>query len=130
MTRLPLGVDRPAAGPSAARPGRWWLIAFGAAVAVQLIVVYSPQGPGGPQVPGLDKVVHLLIFAGPVLAALMAGLRWPWVLGIFAAHAPVSELTQHFALPHRTGDPWDMVADLVGVALGYLAFLVWNRRQH
>ena len=130
MTRRPERVEGPAAGASAARPDLLWLLGFGAVLAVQLIVVYAPQGPGGPQIAGLDKLVHLVIFALPVLAALMAGLRAPWVLGILAVHAPVSELVQHFALPRRTGDLLDMVADLAGVALGYLAFLVWNRRQH
>lgn len=130
MTRLREGVDGTAAGASPGRSERLWLIGFGVALALQLIVVYAPQGPGGPQIPGLDKLVHLLIFAVPVLAALMAGLRGPWVLGILAVHAPVSELIQHFALPHRTGDLWDMVADLVGVGLGGATFLVLNRRQH
>ena len=130
MTRLPGGATGTDTGAPVLRRNRLWLVAFGAALAVQLIAVYSPQGPGGPQITGLDKVVHVLIFAGPVLAALMAGLSAPWVIGILAVHAPVSELIQHFALPHRTGDVFDMMADLVGVAVGSLAFLVWNRRKH
>ena len=130
MTRLPGGATGMDTGAPVLRRNRLWLVAFGVALAVQLIAVYSPQGPGGPQITGLDKVVHVLIFAGPVLAALMAGLSAPWVIGILAVHAPVSELIQHFALPHRTGDVFDMMADLVGVAVGSLAFLVWNRRKH
>ena len=129
MTRVPGDVSGPAPGAPVLKPNRWWLIAFGAALAFQLIVVYAPQGVGGPQITGLDKVVHVLIFAAPVLAALLAGLSAPWVIGILAVHAPVSELIQHFALPHRSGDVWDMTADLAGVALGSLVFLVWNRRQ-
>jgi len=129
MTRVPGDVSGPAPGAPVLKPNRWWLIASGAALAFQLIVVYAPQGVGGPQITGLDKVVHALIFAAPVLAALLAGLSAPWVIGILAVHAPVSELIQHFALPHRTGDVWDMTADLAGVALGSLVFLVWNRRQ-
>ena len=129
MTRAPGDVPGPAPGAPVLKPNRWWLIAFGAALAFQLIVVYAPQGVGGPQITGLDKVVHVLIFAAPVLAALLAGLSAPWVIGILAVHAPVSELIQHFALPHRTGDVWDMTADLAGVALGSLAFLVWKRRH-
>ena len=129
MTRAPGDVPGPAPGAPVLKPNRWWLIASGAALAFQLIVVYAPQGVGGPQITGLDKVVHVLIFAAPVLAALLAGLSAPWVIGILAVHAPVSELIQHFALPHRTGDVWDMTADLAGVALGSLVFLVWNRRQ-
>ena len=99
-------------------------------MAVQLIVLYAPDVAGGPGVKGLDKVIHALIFAAPALAALMVGIRARWALGILAAHAPISELIQHVALPHREGDVLDVMADLGGVLLGGLAYLVWNRRHH
>ena len=102
----------------------------GRSLAVQLIALYAPRAPAGPQVNGFDKVIHLSIFAAPALAALMVGIRARWALGILAVHAPISELIQHFALPHRNGDVFDAIADLSGVLLGGLAYLVWNRRQH
>jgi hypothetical protein len=111
------------------KPNRLWFPALGTALVVQLAVLYSPVAPAGPQIAGLDKLVHIGVFAVPVLAALMAGMSAPWVLGILAVHAPVSELVQHFALPHRSGDPFDVMADFAGIALGALAYLVWNRRQ-
>ncbi|HYO19699.1 MAG TPA: VanZ family protein, partial [Dermatophilaceae bacterium] len=104
MTRPPGRAPRPAAGPQARRSGHLWLVALLVAMAVQLISLYSPQMPGGPQIPGLDKVVHLSIFAAPALAALMAGISAPLALGILAVHAPLSELIQHYALAHRGGD--------------------------
>jgi hypothetical protein len=104
-------------------------VALVVAVVVQLISLYSPEMPGGPQIPGLDKVVHLSIFAAPALAALMAGISAPLVLGILAVHAPLSELIQHYALTQRSGDGLDMVADLAGVAIGGLAYVVWSHRQ-
>ena len=52
-----------------------WRLAFGVALAVQLIAVYSPQGLGGPGITGLDKVVHVSIFFAPALALLMMGIR-------------------------------------------------------
>jgi len=107
-----------------------WRVAFGVALVVQLIAVYSPVGPGGSQISRLDKIVHVFIVSAPALAALMVGIRARWALGILAVHAPVSELIQHFALPHRAGDVLDVMADLVGVAVGGLAFVVWSRRQH
>lgn len=129
MTRRPERAPHKAAGRVVRRPNPLWRVAFGLAVAVQLIVVYAPNGPAGPQITGLDKVVHLFIFAAPVLAGMLAGISAPWVLGILAVHAPVSELIQHIALPHRQGDVFDVLADLAGVALGGLAYLVWSRRQ-
>jgi hypothetical protein len=98
-------------------------------MAVQLIAVYSPQGLAGPGITGLDKVVHVAIFAAPALAALMLGIRARWALGILAVHAPASELIQGFFLSHRSGDVFDMMADFGGVALGWFAYVVWDRRH-
>ena len=97
---------------------------------MQLVALYAPDAAGGPHVSGLDKVIHALIFAAPALAALMVGIRARWALGILALHAPISELIQGLALPHREGDVLDVMADLVGILLGGLAYLVWNRRHH
>jgi hypothetical protein len=107
-----------------------WRATLGVSLVVQLLALYLPRVPSGPQVPGFDKVVHVLIFSAPALAALMARINVPWALGILAVHAPVSELIQHFALSQRSGDVMDVAADLGGVALGGLAFVVLSRRQH
>ena len=129
MTRLPDGASGTTVGATAGQPSRWWLVALGVALVVQLVTLYSPEVAGAPQIAGMDKVVHVFVFAAPVLVALLAGVSAPWALGILAVHAPLSELVQHFGLSHRSGDVSDVLADLVGVALGWSAFLVWNRRQ-
>lgn len=116
--------------PSLRTPKRLWRLAFGVALAVQLIAVYASDGPAGPEINGLDKVIHVLIFAAPALAALMVGIRARWALGILAVHAPVSELIQNFGLAHRDGDVFDVMADIGGIVLGGLAYVVWTRRQH
>jgi hypothetical protein len=135
MTRRTTRAPRPADGAVVRKPNPYspkllWRLAFGVALAVQLVAVYAPVVPGGPEITGLDKVVHILIFFAPALAALMMGIRARWALGILALHAPVSELIQGFFLSHRSGDVFDMMADFGGVALGGLAYLVWSRRQH
>jgi len=99
-------------------------------MAVQLIALYAPRAPAGPRINGFDKVIHLSIFAAPVFAALMVGIRARWALVVLALHGPISELIQHFVLPHRSGDVFDAIADLSGVLLGAMAYVVWNRRQH
>ena len=129
MTGLPKSAAGPEVDSSAARRNRRWLVALCIAMVMQLLALYSPEVPGGPQIPGLDKVVHISIFAVPVLAALMAGISAPLALGVLAVHAPVSELIQHFALSHRAGDVVDMMADLAGVVIGGLVYVVWRRHQ-
>ena len=112
------------------KPNRRWLVALVVALAMQVIALYSPDGPAGPSISGLDKVIHVVIFAVPAFAAVRTGISAPRALGILAVHAPVSELIQGLALSHRAGDVLDVMADLGGVALGWLAYVVWSRRQH
>lgn len=97
-----------------------WILAL--AVAVQLAVLYDPRVPsagGLAGVPGLDKVVHLVVFAAVMVVARRSGLRTWLVLALTVVHAPVSEILQATLLPHRSGDWHDVVADLCGCALGW-----------
>ena len=108
----------PARGPSVRR----WA-AFAVAIAVNLVVLFAPSPDvPGDGVPGLDKVVHVAVFAAVTLTGLRAGLRAPWFVPVVLAHAVLSEVVQAVVLPQRSGDPWDVLADVVGVALGYAAF--------
>ena len=114
----------------------WHLAALGAvfAVLLQLWGLYRVAGPPQPPwFPFADKIEHAVGFAVPVLLILLAiALRgpvsWPWpnmrigvfVVAIFAAHGVVSELVQHQWYRYRTGDPLDVLADWVGIAVGML----------
>jgi hypothetical protein len=129
-TRSPGGQGTAQAKPDSSTSRLLWRWALGVAMAVQLVVLYAPRAPAGPHINGFDKVIHLSIFAAPVFAALMVGIRPRWALVVLALHAPISELIQHFVLPHRSGDVFDAIADLSGVLLGGMAYMVWNRRQH
>lgn len=120
---------------------RWWLAAA-LAIGLQTYALYRPSGPPSElAIPGLDKVAHMIIFALPVFLVLLA-LRqaqgtnpvtdpkrgYRLVLGMFAVHAVVSEVVQGQFYRHRSGDPFDVLADLLGIAVGYGAFMVIQRR--
>jgi hypothetical protein len=109
---------------------RWRWAALGVALAVNLVILYSPQAPGPAAlggVPGLDKVVHVATFGVLAWAGLRAGLMAGWWLPLLAAHAVLSEIVQHELLPHRSGDPLDVVADIVGVLAGsWSAWASWR----
>ncbi len=96
------------------------------AVGVQAVVLYAPRAPqvatGGLPV---DKAVHLSVFALATAALAWAGVpRW-LAVSAMALHAPLSEVVQDRLLPGRSGEPADIAADLLGVALG--AWLVRPR---
>jgi hypothetical protein len=119
--------DRTAGTYDMTHPPRAQRVFLGLLVAsllLQLVVLYSPATPGGPEVNGLDKLIHAAVFGVPALAALLANLPRRWVLGLLAVHAPLSELVQATVLPSRDGDVWDGVADLTGVGLALAAFVV------
>ncbi|MFX4274018.1 VanZ family protein [Propionibacteriaceae bacterium Y1685] len=97
---------------------------------IQVVGLYRPTGiEGAPAIPGLDKAAHLLMFGVPVLLLLLAACRRRWVLPVFAAHAMVSEVIQHRFLPSRSGDPYDLLADLIGIGLATLAAWLITRRN-
>lgn len=100
---------------------RGWRVALVLLVALHVAILYAPDTGGAPAFPGADKIVHVATFASVALAGLRAGLSARWWLPVVAAHAVVSELVQHWVLPHRSGDPADVAADLVGVGVGILA---------
>jgi len=96
-------------------------VAFGVAVAVNLVVVLAPAPPDAPSVvPGADKIVHALIFAAVAWTGTRIGLPWRALLAVLLGWAVGSELIQHVALPTRSGDPWDVLADGVGMLVGRL----------
>ncbi len=85
---------------------------------VHLVVLYAPSAGGGGQVPGLDKLVHALVFGAVAVTGRRAGLSVPPLAALLLAHAVLSEVLQAALLPGRSGDPLDALADGVGALLG------------
>jgi VanZ family protein len=106
-----------------------WQAAFVLACLIQLYGLYSPHQAGPPTgIPNDDKVAHLLLFGSVAYLGLRVGVRARLLLTLLVANAVVSEVVQHFLLPDRSGDPFDSLADLVGVAVGaWLGFRAIRR---
>lgn len=118
--------------PAGRRALAAWRVLAALALLAQAIALYVPTAPdtsGTPLPPWFDLVVHVGVFAAATAATMAAFPGAPrLVLALNVLHAPVSELVQHWFLPHRTGDVRDLVADLVGVALGALVAWAVARR--
>lgn len=67
-----------------------------------------------------DKDVHAVLFAVPVALFILAGVRRSVTVALALVLAVASEFIQGAFLPHRSGDPWDVVADAAGIALALL----------
>ncbi len=87
-----VAVAAAAAPRRSVRPGVLVLLAL--SVAVQLVVLYAPEGAGPGLFPQADKVVHLLVFLVPAALAVVAGFRRRVVVAVFAAQAVLSEVVQ------------------------------------
>ena len=105
------------------------VVAFVLAVLVQvyLLYLYDPGPSADVSIPHADKIVHAVLFAGPAFLAVLTRLPLHIILPLLILHAPVSELVQHRLIAGRAGEPFDVVADLVGVGLGMLAGRVLRR---
>jgi len=79
---------------------------------------------------GLDKLVHVVLFAGfgglwmralcPPEAAAERPVLWRWTVGVFVIGIGVAvgtEVLQQVAPIRRMGDPYDVLANLLGLSL-------------
>jgi VanZ family protein len=102
---------------------------FGAVVLLSVVVLFMPAS-GTPAVyPGLDKLVHLGLFAALALTGWWAGVRPAALAGGLVAYAGASEVLQA-VLPIGRDATWgDALADVAGAAVGLLAArLIATRR--
>lgn len=91
---------------------------------------------------GLDKGVHLLMYAGFAFACLWGyrkqyasngpAYRKKAIILIFVisvAFGGLTELMQEYLVPSRTGNWFDFLADSIGTGIGILAFFLFFRRK-
>ena len=91
---------------------------------------------------GIDKVVHLLMYAGFAFACLW-GYRKQFVsngsayrkkaiilaLVISIAYGGLTEIMQEYLVPGRIGDRFDFLADSIGTLVGIVIFAIFFRRK-
>ena len=86
------------------------------------------------RVENLDKVVHGALFFFFSFSAIIGFIKqnqFPklhfdavkYAIGISSFLAVFTELIQHFLIPKRNFDVFHILADLVGIALGFAFFL-------
>lgn len=105
---------------------RWRLAPFAVVVVITLVMLFSPGStvPSGP--PNSDKVTHLLMFVALAYSARFAGFGVAAVLVWAGLYGAVSEVLQGLLPIQRSASVWDWLADIVGVAVGLLAFRAWQ----
>jgi hypothetical protein len=98
--------------------------AFAVAVLVSLAVLFAPASDVPASPPGVDKVVHGLLFLVLALTGRWAGIRQSLLGVALVGYAVVSELIQGLTALDRSMSVGDWLADVVGVVVG-LALWTW-----
>jgi VanZ family protein len=91
---------------------------FTALVALSLVVLFAPTTGTPPLLPGLDKAVHLVLFAALAVTGRWAGLRPLALVAGLVVYAGASEVLQGVLPLGRSADPVDALTDVVGIAIG------------
>ena len=95
--------------------------AFAVAVLVSLAVLFAPVDDVPLAPPGVDKLVHALLFAVLAVTGRWAGVSRVVLAPVLVLYAAVSEVLQ--GIIGRDAAVGDWVADVVGLLLG---LLVWD----
>lgn len=97
----------------------WVLVVLALVIHFWGLYTTSPPDAGGLSFPGLDKLVHIVLFAVPTWALLRVVPNQWFALVPMILHVPISELVQANLVANRGGEWWDAVADLLGIAVGW-----------
>ena len=93
---------------------------FVAVVLLSLVVLFTPGSATPSLHPGLDKLVHLAMFAVLAVTGRRAGAPAGGLACGLVVYAVVSEVLQAVLPIGRDGEVLDAVTDSVGVAVGLL----------
>ena len=103
--------------------------AFAVVVLVSLAVLFAPAS-GVPSAPaGVDKVVHLALFAALAASGRWAGVGARALAVLLLGYAAVSEVVQGLPAIGRSTSLADWVADAVGVLIGMALWELASRRS-
>ena len=92
---------------------------------------------------GIDKVVHLFMYAGFAFVALW-GYRKPYqengksyqskalwiVIAISVVYGALTEVMQETLIPGRNGNVFDWIADVIGGVVGTVVFYFFYRNRN
>ncbi|MCL5435722.1 MAG: VanZ family protein [Patescibacteria group bacterium] len=101
---------------------KWkWIFACVFICSLVLFFAPIPAGPGGSW--GLDKIVHLGIFAALLFSGFIAfrNSRAPLLFALLL-YGPLVEVLQRYVFTYRSFDYRDMLFDFSGLAAGYLIY--------
>jgi VanZ family protein len=111
-----------------------WLPAAAWALVIEALIVWPhpPSLPRAWSVPGIDKVVHAVLFGVMAVLAMRALLTRDraWFVAFVGtvAFGAFTEAQQYF-IPSRSLELGDILADTAGAAMGLVLFVTLAQRR-
>lgn len=102
--------------------------AFAGVVLLSLAVLFAPASDVPTAPPGVDKLVHVGLFAALAVTGRWAGTGTRALAPLLVGYAAVSEVLQGLAVVGRSVSLADWVADVLGVLLGLGLWTAVGRR--
>lgn len=102
---------------------------FAVVVLLSLAVLFAPASDVPTAPAGVDKVVHVALFAALAASGRWAGIGSRALAPLLLVYAAVSELLQGLTVLNRSVSLADWVADAFGVALGLALWAAVVRRS-
>jgi VanZ family protein len=115
----------------------WKVIAW---AFLMLLIFLAPASdlPEGPELPYLDKLVHVGMFAIFTILLYLASMKhkgirvisFPLILNLLIytmVFGAAIELAQFFMDLGREGDIYDLVSDLAGYFLGFISIFIYKK---
>ena len=103
--------------------------AFAVVVLVSLAVLFAPASDVPSSPPGVDKIVHGLLFLALAVSGRWAGIGEKVLGTALIGYAAVSELLQGLTPLERSASVGDWLADVIGVLVGLALWRLADRRS-
>jgi VanZ family protein len=131
MTLPPSGRPAPSAPSASPWQGHGALSrgAFAVAVLISLAVLFAPPSDVPDSPPGVDKVVHAVLFLLLAVTGRWAGVGRAVLAAVLVLYAAGSEVVQGLDLVGRSASVADWLADVVGVLAGLALWAAVTRRR-
>jgi hypothetical protein len=103
--------------------------AFAVVVLVSLAVLFAPASDVPAAPPGVDKLVHGVLFAALALSGRWAGAPLGALACLLVAYGAGSEAVQGLTALARSASVTDWLADVTGVLVGTTVWELVTRRR-
>ena len=101
---------------------------FAVVVLLSLAVLFAPASDVPTAPAGVDKLVHIGLFAALAVSGRWAGIGSRMLAPLLLGYAAVSEVVQGLAVLDRSVSFADWVADAAGMVLGLAVWALSARR--